>query len=437
MKSLEESSGLRLITLCLLYCAQGIPFGFLTVTVAAYLSERGVSAADVGHLLAMCSLPWALKWIWGPIIDRFSFDKLRMGRRRPWILIAQSLMMITLVFVVLVPDLTASVRTLGWIVFIHNIFASLQDVSADALAVDMLAEQERGKANGMMYGSSYFGAFLGGAGLGLVTSRFGLPAAMTVQLCMLGGIMLAPLLLKERASNRRFPWDKAAGDCQPAEAMKVNASLGELMGHLFKAFCLRSPLIAAGLALLVSIGSSLLAAVFLAHMTQKLGWTQEEYSTVIGGKAVFFGLGGSVLGGFLADRVGQKRLAGMASVLLGTCWLVYSMTEPHWMNKSYLSYMAYLETFLMAVMTVSLFSLFMSVSWPVVAGTQFTAYMALLNVSRTIGSWLTSPFEGVPIPTVFVGAGILQIVVIGLLWLIDPSQTRRVLGEGPSEPVKT
>jgi PAT family beta-lactamase induction signal transducer AmpG len=341
------------------------------------------------------------------------------------------------IFVVLVPDLTASVRTLGWIMFIHNIFASLQDVSADALAVDMLSEAERGRANGMMYGSSYFGAFLGGAGLGWVTSQYGLQAAMTVQLCMLGAIMLAPLLLKEHASNRRFPWDKVGEDLQPTEAEEANASLRELMGHLFRAFRLRAPLIAAGLALLVSIGASLLAAVFVTHLTQKLGWTQEEYSTVIGGKAVFFGLGGSVFGGFLADRVGQKRLAGIASVLLGICWLVYSMTEFYWMNKSYLSYMAYLETFLTAVMTVSLFSLFMSVSWPVVAGTQFTAYMALLNVSRTIGAWLTGAVKGVPVATIFVGAGILQISLISLLWFIDPSQTRRVLGEGPGEPVKT
>jgi len=136
----------------------------------------------------------------------------------------------------------------------------------------------------------------------------------------------------------------------------------------------------------------------------------------------------------MADKIGQKRLAAIASVLLGMTWLVYAMTESHWVNKDYLSYLAYTETFLTAVMTVSLFSLFMSVSWPVVAGTQFTAYMALLNVSRTIGSWLTGAVEGVSVPTVFIGAGILQIAVISLLLFIDPGQTRRVLGEGHVEP---
>jgi MFS transporter, PAT family, beta-lactamase induction signal transducer AmpG len=434
MKSLEESPGLRLITLCALYIAQGIPFGFLTITLAAYLAERNVSAGDIGHLAAMCSLPWALKWIWGPVIDRFTFDKLRMGRRRPWILLAQSLMMITVIFVVFVPDLTASVRTLGWIMFIHNIFASLQDVSADALAVDMLTEDERGRANGMMYGSSYFGAFLGGACLGWVTSQYGLVTAMTVQLYMLGMIMLAPLLLKENPSNRRFPWSKVGGDLPPAAEGESNDSFGKLLGNLLKAFSLRAPLLAAGLAILVSIGSSILLAIFVTHMTQKLGWTAEEYTSLMGGSAVFFGLGGSIAGGFLADKVGQKRLAAIALVLLGVLWFTYASTEASWGNKNYLSYLVYVQEFLISMMTVSLFSLFMSVSWPVVAGTQFTAYMALMNMSRTIGSWLTGFVEGLPIPTLFIGAGILQISLISLLWFIDPTQTRRVLGHGPGGP---
>ena len=85
-------------------------------------------------------------------------------------------------------------------------------------------------------------------------------------------------------------------------------------------------------------------------------------------------------------------------------------------------------------MTVSLFSMFMSVSWPVVAGTQFTAYMAMLNLSSVIGSWLTGLADKWPVTSVFVGAAILQISVIGLLFLIDPGQTRRVLGDGSGEP---
>ena len=45
-------------------------------------------------------------------------------------------------------------------IFLHNVFNSLQDVSVDALAVDLLPEDERGKANGLMFGSKYLGGDL-------------------------------------------------------------------------------------------------------------------------------------------------------------------------------------------------------------------------------------------------------------------------------------
>ena len=70
-----------------------------------------------------------------------------------------------------------------------------------------------------------------------------------------------------------------------------------------------------------------------------------------------------------------------------------------------------------------------------VAGTQFTAYMAILNLSTTIGLWssgsrfiieLSSGVGGVA--TVFLFFAVVQAVVTMLLPLIDPHQTRRVLG---------
>ena len=45
-----------------------------------------------------------------------------------------------------------------------NVCVAMQEVAVDALAVDLLTEQERGVANGLMYGSSYLGTALGGAG---------------------------------------------------------------------------------------------------------------------------------------------------------------------------------------------------------------------------------------------------------------------------------
>jgi len=73
--------------------------------------------------------------------------------------------------------------------------------------------------------------------------------------------------------------------------------------------------------------------------------------------------------------------------------------------------------------------MYMTVSWPRVAATQFTSYMAILNLSTVIGL-KSSGFisELFTLPVIFVGAGILQLIVICIFPFIDVHQARRILG---------
>ena len=88
-----------------------------------------------------------------------------------------------------------------------------------------------------------------------------------------------------------------------------------------------------------------------------------------------------------------------------------------------------LETLCGALISVGLFALYMDISWPRVAATQFTAYMALLNLSTTLGHKFAGVMDGVwDIPQTYALAGVVQIVVIGLLLRMDTGQTRRELG---------
>jgi PAT family beta-lactamase induction signal transducer AmpG len=210
-----------LLTLCGLYVAQGIPWGFVTVTFAAWLAQpqQGITAEQLGPTLAVATLPWSFKFLWGPLMDRFTIRSL--GRRRPWIILAQSMAILVLGSMLFVKDLAAMVWTsapeddpvtravfalvpgpLAALILLANVFISLQDVAVDALAVDLLEEKERGIANGLMYGSSYLGTALGGAGLGLVVAKLGIQAGLFGQALMLFAIMLLPIFFRERPSEQ-------------------------------------------------------------------------------------------------------------------------------------------------------------------------------------------------------------------------------------------
>ncbi|MCH2162653.1 MAG: MFS transporter, partial [Phycisphaerales bacterium] len=161
---LSQDRWWRLLVLCGLYVAQGVPFGFVTVTLAAALATAGATTEAIGSIIAMSTLPWAMKWIAGPFVDRFTIAS--MGRRRPWILLGQLGMVLTLVAMAGLREPTQQLALLGWLAFLHNCFNALQDVAVDALAVDLLRPEERGRANGLMYGSKYGGTALGALGVG-------------------------------------------------------------------------------------------------------------------------------------------------------------------------------------------------------------------------------------------------------------------------------
>ena len=71
MRTLSRSRPLRLTTFALLYFSQGVPWGFLTVSYALFLSDAGLDSLTVGAAIGVAHIPWTLKVVWGPLTDRF------------------------------------------------------------------------------------------------------------------------------------------------------------------------------------------------------------------------------------------------------------------------------------------------------------------------------------------------------------------------------
>ncbi len=205
-KSLVENQFRRYVSLSILYTAQGLPSGFTGVVYPAYLYVSGFGPAEVATMWAVIALPWTFKFLYGPIVD--SVQAPSYGLRRPWILFAQTGMVVTLGVLLFIPDLAASIETVTLILFVHNLFSSLQDVSVDALAVDILQPDEVAKANGFMFAAKRVGIIASGAGLGSLVAQFGIKSAILIQLPLLLIIMALPLFLRERPGDRLFPWEK-------------------------------------------------------------------------------------------------------------------------------------------------------------------------------------------------------------------------------------
>jgi PAT family beta-lactamase induction signal transducer AmpG len=415
--SLAKRRRLRLLMLCAMYVAQGIPWGFTALTIPAYLASRGLDNAAVGAALAMTTLPYAFKWIWGPIIDAFTIP--RFGRRRPWILFAQGMMALTILALALIPDLTADLTTLAWVVLIHTVFNALQDVAVDALAVDLLDEDERGRANGLMYASKYAGGMLGAGGLSRVIGWTSLTTALLLQVGVLLAIMMIPLFVRE--TDR---------------PLEERPRLRTVLRNLVEVFAVRSALITALLMLTVNFALGILNANGFVLFTQQLGWSQEKYTDMTGFLGLAAGFGGSVVGGILADYVGRKKLAAFASVAMAGGWLAFGLLTSMWSNDAFVYPLAILETLSSSILTVTLFALCMDVSWARIGASQFAAYMALANFSTTVGFRFASTLTAhATYAQCYVVAAIIQVVVTAWIFAIDTKQTARELPRPDGAPL--
>ncbi|MDX1548263.1 MAG: MFS transporter, partial [Rhodothermales bacterium] len=200
--TLAENPRLRQFFLSALYLAQGVPTGFVAIALAAFLAQQGASVAEIAALLAVTWLPWGCKVLYGPVLDRYAGSA--MGRRRPWMLVAQGGMALTLCAMLATPGLDETLWLLAAMMFVHNLFGALLDVATDAAAVDLLGVQERGRANGLMWTGKLAGLALGGAGLGTVLAYAGLRPALALMLAFLVLTMTLPLLVRERPGDRRL-----------------------------------------------------------------------------------------------------------------------------------------------------------------------------------------------------------------------------------------
>ena len=429
-KTLVESYSARVFTLCALYVAQGIPWGFITVTFVTYLAAEGFAAKDLAMLLTLGTLPWSVKFLWGPVIDRYQYRP--MGRRRPWILIAQTGMILLLTLMVFFIDVEKDVTTIAYMFLVYNIFTSLQDVSTDALAVDILKPQELEKVNGYMFTAKTLGGMIGGAGLGTIISYTGIRGALIVQIPILLAIMMVPLYMRERPGEKLFPWSE---DSHLAfeETLSSNQNFKEIVGKVKTAFSLKSTQLGILLSLFVSLSHFLIPLLPLLFL-RELDWSQERFNATKGGLVLIITMFGYLAGGYLGKKFGGKSVIIYSTTIGALVTAFWGLTESWWGSEFYLVFIWSLAEFMMAIVSISIYSLMMRITWSEVGGTQFTGYMAMMNLSAIIGYQIAAPLSArFDYPTLFLIAAVFETLIIATALFIDPYETRRALEDGTAD----
>ena len=388
LPALTGSRALRFAVFTALYVAQGIPLGLLDLALPAWLAEQGYSATQVGAYVAIIGLPWAFKLVAGPFMDRFGFPA--MGRRRPWVLFAQSGLVAMLLVLALWPDVDAQLSLLMTLAVAVNSFAATQDVAVDGMAINVLPVQERGRANAFMA----FGQISGFAGMGALSgtmlATFGLPATAAMAAMLVALILLMALLIREREGEKLLPWSEGAAD--PRFAQKTQ-SVVAIFSDLRRSLLLPMSLLFSVSVFMVRITTGIFLAALPIFAVQELGFSAATYSEFYGALIGLSALIGLAVGP-LIDRVGAKRVMTVGLLGSSSLLLTFAATSDYWHLNGYVLSMWFSYLVFEQFLFIAVIAQYMNLTWEKIAASQFAIYMALANLGRSGGAALFAMFAG-------------------------------------------
>ncbi len=375
----------RLLSFFLLYVSEGLPSGFTATAVATQLRRQGVSTEDIGTYVAALWLPWAFKWAAGPIVDTFA--PRAFGPRRFWIVLTQALMAGTLL-AALPLDFATQLAAFTAFLVVHNVVAAPQDVAIDALACNVLPVEERGVANGFMFGGFAVGQGLGGGGVLLLASVMPFRATWVV----VAAAILAIGALVSWRIREAIPPPPPPGT--PRGLRAAGRRMADFVRDAWRAFTgSRGARLGVVLALL-PMGATALGLALQSTLAVDLGLSDAQVGT-LGLAGSLIGAVCCVIGGWISDRFGRLRsvftfivLMSIPTAALGLALAANGIGAPGSAPAgvppaAVAAFWTCVILFQVAngLMYGAGTAVYMDITTPRVAATQFTAYMALCNLA--------------------------------------------------------
>lgn len=394
-----------------------------------FMRMQGLSIEQIGAFVAAVLLPWGLKFAWAPLIDIVQLRA--FGGRKTWILVCTTMMIITLLTMAAI-DFVENYAILVWMVILNNIFCATQDVAIDSLAVSTLKDDERGTGNGFMFGGQYLGIAMGGGGAIFVSGQFGFNAAL---------VFVSALLVLTLLFVMLFIRDPL---CDEPEVQRHGSALthflgvmGEFVRNLHVGFVQsgRGPALGIIFALLPT-GAMALGYALLGTIQVDYGLNELQISKIAVANTLAAG-SGCVLGGFLGDRFGIRRSMSACYVLttVPTLYLAYLIATNGLTNIPVTTLYGIIVThgLIFGAAFAQQAAVFMGMTSPAVAATQFTAYMALCNLAISFGNyWQGMVAERIGYATALTADALIMLIPLALIPFLSDRKPRAVASAAPA-----
>jgi PAT family beta-lactamase induction signal transducer AmpG len=305
----------RLQLLGLLSIPSGMPLGWVFNTFQVFLVDLGISRAQIGFLSG-ASLPWTLKFLWAPLVDRFALPW--PGRRRSWIILTQ--LGLALVFGALAALAWRALAArgagappggapllLGLLALAVALLGATQDIAYDAYAVEFLRPEEHGAAPGVRSVYYWVGMLLAGAAAIGLADALGWP----IVFLLLGGLFAACVGLV-------FWCD------EPEQAPPPRGSLREAVVEPFRAFLARGDAVPIALFLVFYKFGDNMAGTMVNPFLKDLCFSNAELGAAVKTIGIAASIAGSAAAAGLTLKLGVGRALWIFGVLQALANVLYA-----------------------------------------------------------------------------------------------------------------
>ncbi|MBQ8442111.1 MAG: MFS transporter [Bacteroides sp.] len=350
----------NLATFFCLYIAQTIPMSFFSTVIPVMMRQENFTLSAIG-LLQLIKLPWIVKFLWSPIVDR---NTTTTGDYKRWIF-SSELIYAILIFSVALLDFKTDFYTILTLIIISFIASATQDIATDALAVLSFSRKDKSMVNSMQSMGSFGGSMVGSGVLLLLFHQIGWNSLLPC-LAVFVLVMLLPLLFNKGIQiTPKIPQQRA----KKADVLYFFTQRGiwKQIGFLFLYY--------SGL-----IGTLAMVRPWLVD----LGYTVQEIGMMSGVAGTFVGFISAFAGGVIIRKIGRWRARILFSifVLMATLYFLgLSYTQPT-------TALLYIGIFLLwgsyGMTTIVVYTTAMDCVRPGREGTDFTIQTVITHLSGMI-----------------------------------------------------
>ena len=417
----------RFLLMAVLGFYSGLPLALTASTLTAWLADANIDRAAIG-LFAAVGTPYALKFLWAPLVDGLRVLP-RLGRRRGWLLLVQALLAAAMVAMGMFDPATAVGMTALMAVTVATLSAT-QDIVIDAYRVERMGELEQGSGAAYATVGYRIGMLVSGAGALALADAVGWRETYFIMAALMGSAVLVTLAMKEALPSFAPQDDEPLG----TRHSTMTTFFRDSVIAPFADFMTRKHWLAVlWFVVLYKLGDAFMGAMFNPFLLD-LGFTKTDIATVVKLYGLVATLLGAFVGGTLVARAGNYKALMLSGAMHMLTNLLLVVQAQRGADMHFLIFSVSLENFTGGMSTAAFIAYISNLCRVHYTATQYALLSSLAAFGRT---WLSTPSgalsQAVGWPVFFTIASFMAVPGMVLLWWLE----RKTKARHPEEAKPT